>query len=168
MRTMEKVFDFYSNLSRKKFARYGPPDRYEASPKAGMCLSVFALIRSARHKGVLFGLPKPNKQWLSDWMPSWHYYSTEELSKIYDEWRLPSSYLLEGEHPVSAIKRIVEGQLGIRRYEMSGSPMVFSYTSPSSWYRGNKHWDLALVYSLSINDRKSNDSTIDSRITRSL
>src|SRR5271169_6517628 len=114
-----------------------------------MCLSVFALVRGVRQKGVLFGLPKPNKRWLSDWMSSWRNYSAEELKKIYEEWRLPSSYLLEGENPVDAIKRIMGGQLGIKKCQVSGSPMAFSYTSPSSWYRGYDHWDLAFVYSVS-------------------
>ncbi len=117
-------------MPSKKFARYGPLDRYEASPKAGMCLSTFALVRRARQKGVLFGIPKPNKRWLSDWMVSWHNYSSEELSKIYDEWRLPSSYLLEGEHPIDSIRRIMGRQLGIREIRSIGFPDgVFLYFS---------------------------------------
>jgi hypothetical protein len=156
-----------SHLPSKRFARYGPLERYEASPKAGMCLSAFALVRRVRQKGVLFGLPKPDKRWLSDWMVSWHNYSSEELSKIYDEWRLPSSYLLEGDHPLDSIRRIMGEQLGIKKYEVSGSPMVFSYTSPSSWYPGNNHWDLAFVYSVSINSRKDDDIA-DNQVSRSL
>jgi len=151
-------------LPSKKFARYGPLDRYGASPKAGMCLSTFALVRRTRQEGVLFGLPKHNKRWLSDWMVSWRYYSSDELAKSYEEWRLPSSYLLEGENPLDSIRRIMAGQLGIKKYEVSGSPMVFSYTSPSSWYPGSDHWDLAFAYSVSIKSEKD----LGSQVSRSL
>jgi len=152
----------------KKFARYGPADRYENPPKAGMCLSAFALVRRARQDGTLFGLPKPNKEWASDWLPSWSNYSAEELSKIYEEWRLPSTYLLEGEAPIDAVRRIMEGQLGIKKYKVMDSPRVFSYTSPSSWYRGNRHWDLAFAYPLEIASSTKDDIVSDNEISSGL
>ena len=154
-------------LPQKKFARYGPLDRYEEPPKAGMCLSAFALVQREGLEGMLFGLPRPNKRWMSDWMSSWRSYSEEEMSAIYQEWRLPSSYLLEGEHPLKAIRRIMTGQLGIRNFKITDSPSVFSYVSPSSWYEGNNHWDFAVVYPVTIRSAGKN-GLIENQVSRGL
>jgi len=72
-------------------------------------------------------------------------YSREELDEIYKETRLPSSYLFEGEHPDQALRRAMLDELGIKSFSAS-TPKIMSYTSPSDWYPGNSHWDLAFVY----------------------
>jgi hypothetical protein len=136
---------------RYRFARYGPTDHYEDAPAAGMCLSVFAIVRRPGKKGVLLGLPRPDDKWSSEWISGWKSYSEKELQEAYRQWRLPSTYLREGEHPEQAIKRIMEDQVGIGDYSLSKKgPRVFSYTSPSDWYPGNNHWDLAFVYDVKV------------------
>lgn len=137
--------------SRYRFARYGPTDHYEDAPAAGMCISVFALVRRSGKKGVLLGLPKQDEKWLMEWISAWKTYTEKELQEAYSQWRLPSSYLREGEHPEEAVRRIMEDQVGIGDYSISKKgPGVFSYNSPSDWYPGNNHWDLAFVYDVKV------------------
>jgi len=133
---------------RYRFARYGPTDHYEDAPAAGMCISVFAVVRRTGKKGVLLGLPKQDEKWANEWISAWKTYSEKDLAEAYKTWRLPSSYLREGEHPEEAVRRIMEDQLGIGDYSLSRrrGPRVFSYNSISDWYPGNNHWDLAFVY----------------------
>jgi hypothetical protein len=134
-----------------RFARYGPLDHYEEAPAAGMCISVFAIVRRADKKGVLLGLPKQDARWITDRLSAWKNYSEKELTEAYHQWRLPSSYLREGEHPEDALKRIVVDQVGISDYSVSKKgPRVFSYSVPSDWYPGNNHWDLAFVYDVKV------------------
>jgi hypothetical protein len=140
-------------ISLQKHARYGPLDRYEPPPKAGMCLSAFALVRREGKDGVLIGLPKPAGRWLNDWLTSWRVYSKEDLSQAYKEWRLPSCYLRELEAPKDAITRIMNEQLGIARFHISSRARIFSYASPSTWYHGNDHWDLAFAYDVTVGSR---------------
>src|SRR5579862_975310 len=137
--------------SRFRFARYGPSEHYEEAPSAGMCISVFALVKRAGKKGVLLGLPKQDVRWPSEWLGAWKTYSEKELAEAYRQWRLPSSYLREGEHPENAIKRIMADQVGMDDYSISTKgPRVFSYYTPSEWYPGNNHWDLAFVYEVKV------------------
>ena len=136
---------------RYRFARYGPTDHYEDAPAAGMCMSVFVLARRPGKKGVLIGLPKQDEKWITEWISAWRSYTEKELSEAYEQWRLPSSYLREGEHPEEAVRRIMEDQIGIGDYSLSKKgPQVFSYNSPSDWYQGNNHWDLAFVYDVKV------------------
>ncbi len=127
----------------KKYARYGPQDRYLPPPAAGMCLSVFALVR--RGSRLLVGVPAFHERWQSEWVPQFQSYSKKELAEIYAQTRLPSAYLLEGEHPDDALGRVMRDELSIERYS-AASLKVLSYTAPSDWYPGNSHWDLAFVY----------------------
>jgi len=135
-----------SDSAMNRYARYGPSDRYPSPPPAGMCISVFAVIRKD-HK-VLVGIPRPHKFWTSRWIPQWLIYPKEELNKVYDKQsRLPSCYLLEGEHPDHALDRVMREQLGINQFSHSG-PQVMSYNSISDWYPGESHWDLVFVYAV--------------------
>jgi hypothetical protein len=137
--------------SRYRFARYGPTDHYEDAPAAGMCISVFLVVRRAGKKGVLLGLPKPDDKWAMEWFSSWKSYTEKELADAYTQWRLPSTYLREGEHPEEAGRRVMEDQLGIGNYAFSKKgPKIFSYTAASDWYPGNNHWDLAIVYDVKV------------------
>ncbi len=74
-------------------------------------------------------------------------YSKEEVDKIYKQTRLPSSYLIEGEHPEQALLRVMRDQLGIEEFSAS-APLVMSYNSPSDWYPGKSHWDLVFLYAV--------------------
>jgi ADP-ribose pyrophosphatase YjhB (NUDIX family) len=67
------------------------------------------------------------------------------------QWRLPSAYLQEGEHPEDTVRRVLRDQLGLRKFVIS-PPRVFSYTWPSDWYPGNNHWDLAFVYPVKVSE----------------
>ncbi|MDA4112177.1 MAG: hypothetical protein OK439_06525 [Thaumarchaeota archaeon] len=136
---------------KNRFARYGPAEKYESPPVAGMCISVFGLVRRQGKKGVLLGLPKQDNRWTSEWISAWRNYSEKELAEVYHQWRLPSTYLMEGENPDDAIRRIMRDQLEIEDFSMTKKgPKIFSYNSPSEWYPGNTHWDLALVYDVKI------------------
>jgi hypothetical protein len=125
-----------------KLARFGPLDRYNPPPAAGMCISVFALLRD--DGGLLVGVSETGGKWDSEWLPS-NRKDTDEPDQEPVLWRLPSAYLIEGEHPEDALKRVVQGQLGVRAFQHS-NPRVLSYSEPSSWYPGNRHWDLAFAY----------------------
>jgi len=127
----------------RKLARYGPLDRYNPPPAAGMCISVFAVVRDGGK--VLVGVSKRGGRWASEWLPSNTKSAGKELDKELAVWRLPSAYIFEGEKPDDALERVVRDQLGIDEFTSSG-PRVFSYAEPSDWYPGNKHWDLALAY----------------------
>jgi|SRR5579872_6224058 len=145
--------------SKYRFARYGPTDHYEDAPAAGMCMSVFAVVKRSGKKGVLLGQPKPDEKWSTEWLSAWKAYTEKELTDAYSQWRLPSSYLREGEHPEEAIRRIMEDQLGIGDYSLSKKgPKIFSYTSPSDWYPGNSHWDLAVVYDVRVRGKGLKDT----------
>jgi hypothetical protein len=107
-----------------------------------MCISVFALVRD--EDGLLVGVSEPGGRWDSEWLPS-NRKDTDEPDREAVLWRLPSAYLVEGEHPEEALRRVVKGQLGIPAFEHS-DPRVLSYSEPSTWYPGNRHWDLAFAY----------------------
>jgi hypothetical protein len=119
-----------------------------------MCISVFGVVRRQSKKGVLLGQPKQDNRWASEWISSWKNYPEKELAEVYHQWRLPSTYLLEGEKPEDAIRRIMTDQLEIDDFSLSKKgPKIFSYNSPSDWYPGNNHWDLALVYDVKIKSK---------------
>jgi hypothetical protein len=134
-------------MTVRRHARYGPPDHYLSPPKAGMCLSVFALAE--RGSEVLVGVPKLHDRWTSEWLLSWQYYGEEELKEALLEKRLPSTYLWEGEDPKDALRRIMNAQLQVSKFR-AGGPRVLSYYSPSDWYPGNNHWDIAIVYPVEV------------------
>ncbi len=71
-----------------------------------MCISVFAIVR--REGKLLMGVPKGKRRWISDWVPAWGSYTKEDLDSEFKRWRLPSGYLLEGEHPDQTIKRVMK------------------------------------------------------------
>ena len=126
-----------------------------------MCMSVFAVVKRPGKKGVLLGLPKQDEKWVTEWISAWKTYSEKELAEAYSQWRLPSSYLREGEHPEEAIRRIMEDQIGIGNYALTKKgPKIFSYKSASDWYPGNSHWDLAFVYDVKVRGKRFGDDQI--------
>jgi ADP-ribose pyrophosphatase YjhB (NUDIX family) len=126
-----------------RHARYGPLDRYETPPAAGMCISVFAVVQRGRK--VLVGTPAQHPRWPEDWIPQFAIYPKAEQEAVWRTRRLPSCYLREGEDPAAALERILREQLGAKRYEV-GKLEVSSWLAPSDWYPGHQHWDLALTY----------------------
>jgi ADP-ribose pyrophosphatase YjhB (NUDIX family) len=125
-----------------KFARYGPLPRYETSD-AGFCVSSFAILR--RGERVLAGKPAPHPRWGEEWAPNWTAYGPGDVEEEYDMWRLPGTYLYEGEHPDDALKRVVEDQLGLKAYDVTDRRFL-NFHDPSDWYPGRKHWDFCFVY----------------------
>ncbi|MGH9917895.1 MAG: hypothetical protein ACRD6W_03335 [Nitrososphaerales archaeon] len=132
----------------RKLARYGPLDRYSPPPAAGICISVFAVVR--KDGRVLAGVTRKGERWASEWLPSIAKNTGKDLDKEWALWRLPSAYLFEGEHPDDALGRVMRGQLAVDTFAYSG-PRVYSYAEPSEWYPGKKHWDLAFAYEVLMN-----------------
>lgn len=129
-----------------KYARYGPPDRYEVPPDAGMCITTVAVIR--RNHKVLLGHATPHPRWRREWLPTFLAYSPSELEEAYAELRLPGAYLREGEHPDRALSRVMHDQLRVMKYKAL-APKVFSWYSLSvDWYPGKRHWDLLFAYKI--------------------
>lgn len=124
-------------------ARYGPRDRYGDVPGAGMCLSAFAIVR--RGGKVLAGRPRLGPKWTEEWWASFPGYSPEEQAALREQWKFPSTYLREGEHPEAALDRVMRTQLGARTYDARALE-IGSWTAKSDWYPGQKHWDLAFLY----------------------
>lgn len=112
-----------------------------------MCISVFAVIE--RGGKVLMGVPRGEKRWTQEWITGWASYTKEDRSEALREWRLPSCYLREGEHPDDAVLRVMRDQLGLTTFDLS-SARVMSYATPSDWYPGNEHWDLVFVYNAKV------------------
>ena len=116
-----------------------------------MCVSVFALLRDKG--GLLVGVSRSGGRWDSEWLPS-NKKDTDEPDQATVLWRLPSAYVREGEHPDDALKRVVQGQLGIDAFRHS-NPRILSYSEPSTWYPGNEHWDLAFAYEVKTAEKPS-------------
>jgi hypothetical protein len=108
-----------------------------------MCISVFAVVRKSGK--VLVGVSKRSSRWATEWLSSISKYTGKDLEEEWSATRLPATYIFEGEHPDDALRRVMRDQLGVNKFSSSG-PRVFSYTAPSDWYPGNKHWDLAFAY----------------------
>jgi hypothetical protein len=116
-----------------------------------MCVSVFAIVTNGRK--VLVGIPEKRDLWKSEWVPGWVMYSKHELDESVQKWRLPSSYLRLGEHPIEALRRVMVDQLQIDSFTSSPNPKILSYYSPSDWYPSKYHWDLVFVYSVRTSQR---------------
>lgn len=125
-----------------KFVRYGPAPRY-GLPDAGFCASSFVIIRQGAK--VLAGIPKNQRKWREEWAPNWLVYTKESLENEYRSWRLPASYLYEGESPDDTARRVLRDQLRMRAAKL-GPAANYAFHDPSSWYPGRKHYDLCFVY----------------------
>ncbi len=112
-------------------------------PDAGFCASSFVVIRNGSK--VLAGIPKNHRKWRNEWAPNWLVYTKESLEDEYRFWRLPASYLYEGENPDDTAWRVLRDQLHVGGARL-GSPSHYAFHDPSSWYPGRKHYDLCFVY----------------------
>ncbi len=125
-----------------KFARYGPSPRY-GLPEAGFCLSSFAIFRQGSE--VLLGKPRDHPRWEAEWAPNFAAYDPKDREAEFRSWRLPASYLYEGEHPDQAFERVMEDQLGVEDYR-AGPASIRAFYDPSDWFPGELHYDLCFVY----------------------
>lgn len=92
-----------------RYAHYGPQDRYPPPPKAGMCISLFAVMK--KENRVLAGIPRRHKFWFTKWIPQWKNYSEEELGKIFGkQTRLPSGRRASRESITANVARAAGGQ----------------------------------------------------------
>jgi len=130
----------------RRFARLSSapelPPGASAVPDAGMCLSVFLVLRSAddAHR-VLMGRVNPNAPW-------WEIGAIDpgRLERVGRSWMLPSRQLLFFEGFEEAARAIARDQLGVDAPALSG-PQVFSDPArrPGSESR-DPHWDLHFVF----------------------
>jgi hypothetical protein len=130
----------------RRFARLSAatplPPGASAVPDAGMCLSVFLVLRSPNdvHR-VLMGRVNPAAPWgeLGALDPG-------RLARVGRSWMLPSRQLLLFEGPEEAARVIAREQLGAELPSVSG-PKVFSDPSrrPGSESR-DPHWDFHFVF----------------------
>lgn len=125
-----------------KFVRYGPAPRY-GMPEAGFCASSFVLLR--RGSKVLAGMPKKHPRWTREWAPNWLVYAKDRVEDEFRSWRLPATYLYEGENPDDAAARVLRDQLHLPAAKLAG-PSCFAFYDRSSWYPGRRHYDLCFVY----------------------
>ncbi len=125
-----------------KFVRYGPAPRY-GMPEAGFCASAFVIVR--RGSKVLAGIPREHPRWTKEWAPNWLVYKPEVVEDELKSWRLPASYLYEGENPDDTARRIARDQLHLGTVSL-GRPSCHAFYDDSSWYANHKHYDLCLVY----------------------
>ena len=125
-----------------KFVRYGPAPRY-GMPDAGFCGSSFVLVRQGTK--VLAGIPRDQRKWRTQWQPNINAYTPAAQEAEFRSWRLPASFLLEGEHPADTARRVMRDQIQVGARKL-GAPEVHSFYDPSSWYPGHRHYDLCFVY----------------------
>ncbi len=125
-----------------KFVRYGPPPRY-GMPEAGFCASSFVLVR--KDAKVLAGIALDHRKWREQWQPNINAYRPQDQEAEFRSWRLPAAYLFEGEHPADAARRVMRDQLRIAVRKLD-RPAIYSFYDTSSWYSGQKHYDLCFVY----------------------
>ena len=112
-------------------------------PEAGFCASSFVLVRNGTQ--VLAGVPREHRKWRAEWQPNLSVYRKEDQEAEFQAWRLPASYLYEGEHPEETARRVMRDQLGIVARRL-GDPAIYSFYDPSRWYPGHRHYDLCFVY----------------------
>jgi len=131
-----------------RFARLrrAPLDKFPGAsevPEAGMCLSVFVLLRPpGRDDAVLLGQPAETAPW-------WEIGGVDpgRLDRIGERWMLPSRQLRLYEGPDEAAKSILREQLGSAPLALSG-PQVFSDPADAPFPEtADRHWDLHFVYS---------------------
>jgi ADP-ribose pyrophosphatase YjhB (NUDIX family) len=127
-----------------KFVRYGPAPRY-GLPDAGFCASSFVIVRSGTT--ILAGIPKDDSKWREEWAPNFLVYSKSDLAAEFRLWRLPATYLLEGEHPDAAADRVLRDQLTLPARPLH-HPDVYTFHDPSTWFPGKRHYDLCFVYEI--------------------
>jgi ADP-ribose pyrophosphatase YjhB (NUDIX family) len=127
------------------FAYFGPtPAHY--IPKGGFCISAFAVWE--KEDRVLLVAPNLHERWVSEWVPNWRVYTADQLEVEKRSWRLPSTYIMEGEAPDDALARIMRDQLEVPGWGVLSSKL-YNFYGPSRRYPGSMHWDYCFVYRVS-------------------
>ncbi len=115
-------------------------------PPGGFCLSTFVVAR--RQGEVLVGQMAQEEReiWLEQWQPNLRYYEAEAWNRAFQGFRLPATYLRQGEHPEMAAERVWVGQLGFDRLPDLSAPTIVSEAGPSNRAPGYEHWDVLFLY----------------------
>jgi len=130
------------------FGFFGPSAKHDV-PEGGFCISAFAIMK--KRGSVLVVKPRPHARWEEEWAPNWRIYDAAGLQAEYERWRLPSTFIRQGESPEDALARIMADQLGIREYR-SGPPSLQNFYEPSRRYPGKMHWDYCFVFYISTHE----------------
>jgi ADP-ribose pyrophosphatase YjhB (NUDIX family) len=134
--------------SADKFAFFGPSEKHFV-PDGGFCISAFAIVRT--EDSVLLIRPRENARW-AEWAPNWRVYDTAGLAAEMAKWRLPGTYLMQGEAPEAGLRRVMENQLGVRLYS-SGHAVLLNFYEPSRRYTGKMHWDYCFIFDVSTDEK---------------
>src|SRR5208283_2508883 len=129
----------------RRFGFFGPGDKHDVPP-GGFCISVFALVR--RGSTIPMLRPRPHPRWGEEWAPNWRIYEPAMLERETAGWRLPSTYVKEGEAPREALDRVVVDQVGIKKYVVRGDTLENFYDE-SRRYPGKMHRDYCFVFKVS-------------------
>jgi ADP-ribose pyrophosphatase YjhB (NUDIX family) len=130
-----------------KFAFFGPSEKHFV-PEGGFCISVFAIVRKER--SVLLIKPRENARW-EEWAPNWRVYDPASMMAEMRKWRLPGTYVIQGEAPEAGLHRVLEDQLGVKRYS-SGPPVLLNFYGLSRRYPGKMHWDYCFLFEVSTDE----------------
>lgn len=125
------------------FALFGPDF---GVPAGGFCSSVFPLLR--RGGEVLAGRMEPSERWEEEWQPNMRHYQGGRYEALFEGWRLPGTYLREGEHPAAAARRVWTDQLDLGDPPNPGPPRIRSEAAESRRAPAARHWDLVFLYDL--------------------
>ncbi len=111
-------------------------------------MSAFAIIKKGN--AVLAGKPASHERWQAEWASNWRGYDKQKMDREMVSWRLPSSYIFEGESTDETLRRIMNNQLGINEYKIDSSRLV-NYYEPSTRDPRVRHWDYCFVYYVETN-----------------
>ena len=131
-----------------RFGFFGPSERNDV-PEGGFCISAFAIMK--KRGKVLAIKPRAHVRWEEEWAPNWRVYDAAGLKAELEKWRLPSTYMKEGEGPEQALSRIMLDQLGVKVYSVRLSSLQNFY-EPSRRYPGKMHWDYCFVFNVSTHE----------------
>lgn len=125
------------------FALFGPD---AGVPRGGFCASAFLVLR--RDDEVMAGSMAPSERWQAEWQPNLALYDGGRYDALFEGWRLPATYLREGEDPEAAARRVWSDQLGLDGQPELPEPRVLSEAAESRSTPGAKHWDLVFAYAI--------------------
>lgn len=125
------------------FALFGPD---AGVPEGGFCASAFLVLR--RGDRLLAGSMAPSDRWAQEWQPNMALYGGARREALFEGWRLPATYLREGEHPEAAAYRVWTDQLGLEADPDLPQPRVVSEAAASRSTPEARHWDLVFAYEL--------------------
>jgi len=132
-----------------RFGFFGPTEKHDKTP-GGFCISAFALVE--RGGRLLLLRPRAHRKWEQEWAPNYRIYDSSQLEQEMARWRLPSTYVKQGESPREALDRVAMDQLGIRKYTV-GQSSLENFYDKSRRYPGKMHWDYCFVFPVSTEEQ---------------